>query len=76
MKSAIFAIGALCALFLNNSVFSQATHDATVMGVIPLGNLDYAVIIDNVSSEHYKTSVYNRGELAVNHSVYWSNYQS
>lgn len=69
MKSAIFAIGALCALFLNNSVFSQATHDATVMGVIPLGNLDYAVIIDNVSSEHYKTSVYNRGELAVNQTV-------
>lgn len=48
---------------------SQNLHSARVMGVISVGQKDYAVISDLTSSEVYKTALYDQGTLNIDEDV-------
>jgi len=48
---------------------SQQSFDATVVGIINVGQQDYSVLNKNGTTKFYKTTLYSSGELYYNQSV-------
>ncbi len=49
--------------------FSQNIHDSKVMGIIPIGQKDIAVVLDETTGELYKSSPYDRDLLSIDEEI-------
>jgi hypothetical protein len=56
-------------LFLALSVKSQEIENAIVSLILPIGNQDYCIIVDESTNIRYKSSPYNKGELTLSQNV-------
>ncbi|NOQ70425.1 MAG: hypothetical protein GQ574_00395 [Crocinitomix sp.] len=61
-------LGLACVLFSIQGI-TQTFKDATVLGTIPLGSSEYAIIQEDGTENYYETSPYPTGELTDNQAL-------
>jgi len=56
-------------MLITNVSLAQTIHNAKVMSIVPIGQKDVAMILDETTQEMYKTSIYNRDLLIIEESI-------